>query len=357
MRKTYLDNLKWITVVLVVLYHVIYMFNGIVTAGVIGPFRQVQYQDVFQYIVYPWFMLLLFVVSGMSARFELERKDSRSFMRSRTRKLLVPSTIALLVYHGWTTGYFNMRISGAFESMGAVPKPVLYLIMALSGTAALWYIQMLWLFSVLLIAFRRIEKDRLYNLCGSISVPALAALVLLIWASANVLNTPIIVVYRFGIYGVGFLLGYLVFSHEEVMERLEKQWLPLTVIGGLAGILFTVLKWGEPYAEHVVLDTFLCNLYAWMGTLAMLAVMKKWGGFENPFSRWMTEQSWGLYLFHYFPLAASAWYLTQYAGNLPVIVIYLLVGIAAFLGAFIQYEIIRRIPILRWCVCGIGGKK
>ena len=35
MRKLYIDNIRWITVVLVVLYHVIYMFNGIETFGVI----------------------------------------------------------------------------------------------------------------------------------------------------------------------------------------------------------------------------------------------------------------------------------------------------------------------------------
>ena len=45
MRKLYIDNIRWITVVLVVLYHVIYMFNGIETFGVIGPFSDVQYQD------------------------------------------------------------------------------------------------------------------------------------------------------------------------------------------------------------------------------------------------------------------------------------------------------------------------
>ena len=65
MRKTYIDNIKWITVVLVVLYHVIFMFNGVTTYGVIGPFSEFQPQDVFQYIVYPWFMFLLFVVSGI----------------------------------------------------------------------------------------------------------------------------------------------------------------------------------------------------------------------------------------------------------------------------------------------------
>ena len=72
---------RWITVVLVVLYHVIYMFNGIETFGVIGPFSDVQYQDAFQYIVYPWFMLLLFAVSGMSARYELEHRSEKEFIK------------------------------------------------------------------------------------------------------------------------------------------------------------------------------------------------------------------------------------------------------------------------------------
>ena len=86
MRKTYLDNIRWITVFIVFVFHVIYMFNGIVTSGVLGPFSEVQYQDIFQYIVYPWFMLLLFVVSGMSARYSLEKRTAKEFIAMATRR-------------------------------------------------------------------------------------------------------------------------------------------------------------------------------------------------------------------------------------------------------------------------------
>ena len=55
-RKLYLDNIRWMTVVLVVIYHVVYMFNGVQPFGVIGPFREHQLQDCFPYLVYPWFM-------------------------------------------------------------------------------------------------------------------------------------------------------------------------------------------------------------------------------------------------------------------------------------------------------------
>mgnify|MGYP004656904131 FL=1 len=40
--------------------------------------------------------------------------------------------------------------------------------------------------------------------------------------------------------------------------------------------------------------------------------------------------------------------------NTPEVLVYLLVGIGAFVGAFLLNELISRIPILRWCVLGIG---
>ena len=355
MRKTYIDNIRWITVVLVVIYHVIYMFNGIVVFGVIGPISEMRYQDVFQYIVYPWFMLLLFVISGMSARFYLEHHSAKECIKSKTTKLLVPSTIGLFVFW-WTLGYYSTLIGGGFESIAAAPAPIRFLILAVSGTGPLWYIQLLWIFSMVLLLVRKIEKDNLYRLCEKVKVPVLLSLVFVIWGAAQVLNTPIIVVYRFGIYGVGFFLGYYVFSHDPVMDKLEKwRWALLPAALALGGA-FVIEFWGAPYAEHTVLDTFLCNLYAWTAVLAILASMKKWGNFENRFTKWMTRKSWGLYLFHYLPLAACAWYLHEYTA-LPAIAMYLCVAVAAFAGAYALYEIISRIPVLRWCVCGIRRNK
>ena len=101
MRRCYLDNIRWITGILVVFYHVIYLYNGVLPIGVIGPFRDVQYQDAIAYLLYPWFMVILFVVSGVSARLSLERRTPREFLRLQTRKLLVPSTLGLLAFNGF----------------------------------------------------------------------------------------------------------------------------------------------------------------------------------------------------------------------------------------------------------------
>ena len=67
-RKPYLDNLRWATVVLVLIYHAFYYFNAQGVLGGFGSFSQVQYQDAILYFVYPWFMVLLFVISGICAQ-------------------------------------------------------------------------------------------------------------------------------------------------------------------------------------------------------------------------------------------------------------------------------------------------
>ncbi len=229
-RKHYIDNIRWITVVIVVIYHVLYMYNGEGIQGVLGKITdlEVQYYDVYQYFVYPWFMLVLFIISGISSRIYLERHTEKEFIRSRTTKLLVPCTIGILVFQ-WIQGYINMSFGDAFSTMQGTPKLIVFLIMIVSGIGVLWYIQLLWLFSVLLIPIRKIEKDRLWNLGSKTNIVALILMVVLIHLAAQILNTPIISVYRIGLYLTGFLLGHFVFSHDEVIDVLKK-WFPLIAV-------------------------------------------------------------------------------------------------------------------------------
>ena len=351
-RRIYLDNIRWITVVIVVIYHIIYMFNGVQPFGVIGPFKKHQLQDAFQYVVYPWFMALLFVVSGMSARYYLEKHDTKTFVREKTRKLLVPSTIGLLVFQ-WILGYYNMKISGALDQLSAMPKPVLYVLFALSGTGVLWYLQMLWLFSMLLLLVHRIEKDRIWNQGAKVPVWLLALMVILAYGAAQILNTPVVTVYRFGIYGFCFFVGYFIFSHDVVIDRLSRYWIVFGAAAVCMGIYYTVHFFGENYAVEPVVNHMTASWYCWFAIIAILAFMKKYGDRSDQLTKWMTKKSWGLYVLHYLPLAIAAYCLNRYASNLPSGVVYMLVGVSAFGGAFVLDALISRIPIIRWCVLGI----
>lgn len=354
MRKHYIDNIRWITVVTVVIYHVFYMFNGVADDGVIGAFKNTQYQDVLQYILYPWFMVLLFIVSGMCAKYCLDKTSVKKFISIRTRKLLVPSTLGLFVFQ-WIQGYFNMKIGGAFERMPKLPKVILYLIMSVSGTGVLWFIQMLWLFSLLLCLIRKIEKGKLLALCERTNVIILVLLGVPLWASAQILNTPVIAVYRFGIYGVSFLFGYFVFSHEKVIERLTKYRFVFLICAVILGVAEVKVYFGENYAVNPVVNSPLSVAYLWCCVLCFLGMAKRYLDFTNKFCNFMSNKSWGLYIFHYLPLSAVALMLTSYT-NFPPILIYIITAVSAFIGAYVLYEIISRIPLLRYLVLGINKK-
>ncbi len=355
MRKSYIDNLRWVTVVLVVFYHVFYMYNAEGILGTLGKITdlQVQYFDLYQYIVYPWFMALLFIVSGISARYYIERHTGKEFIKSRTVKLLVPSTIGLFVFQ-FIQGYINV----SFSEAGYIEAPgfVKYIIYCLSGIGVLWYIQMLWLFSLVIVLIKKIDKDRFWNICRKTPFWVLILIAVLFWGAGQILNTPVIVSYRFGFYFLAYLLGYFVFSHDEVIE-VTKRYFPLfAVIAVGLGTAFCIVYFGQNYADDPVYRSPLFLLYGWFGCVAMVGGFAKFFDFTNKFTKWMGSHSWGLYIFHYLGISMVALYLAK-PGLVPAWGCYLLSTIAGFGLSYILYFVISKIPFFRWAVLGISKKE
>lgn len=365
MRKHYLDNIRWMTIIAVVLYHVIYMYNG---EGVVGPAGKitnmnVQYQDIFQYIVYPWLMPIFFIVSGVSSRIYLENHTGKEYFKSRTVKCLVPVTLGLLVFQ-FLQGYVNVSLSGALESMAqqmpgapeVVVNIVKVIIILASGIGVLWTLQMLWLFSPALLLVKVIDKDRLWKVCKKTPIWVIILLVVPVFGAAQIGNTPIIVVYRFGYYFFLFLLGYFVFSHDEVIERMKK-WFPVFLIPAIGlGVAFCILTFGQNYADNPVYRSPLFVAYGYFGCMAILSCMARFGDVSNKFTQWMNKRSFGLYIFHYLGISSVGCFLAK-PGIISPLAAYVLSTVAGFGGAILLYEIISRIPVYRWMVMGMSKKK
>ena len=336
MRKHYLDNIRWITVIIVVIYHVLYMYNGEGILGGLGKITNlpVQYYDVFQYLVYPWFMPVLFVVSGISARLYLDKHSEKEFLKSRTLKLLVPSTIGLFVFQ-FIQGYVSMSLGGGFDGLVAegVPTPVIFLIMVVSGSGVMWYMHLLWIYCVVLVLIRKIERGKLLELGARSPLWLMVLFLFPIWGGAQIFNTPIISVYRFAFYFVFFVLGYYVLSNDEVIDRLKKIAVPLMASAVAVCIIFAVTYFGENYADKPINRGFIYALDAYLGTLAMLAGMARFGDFANDFTKWMSGHSFGLYVFHYLGISSVALIFAK-PGLLPAPACYALSLLAGFVFGY-----------------------
>ena len=367
-RKHWMDNLRWVTVLLVLFYHVFYFYNNKGVFGGVGGFGEYpqyrQYQDVVMYILYPWFMPLLFILAGISARYALQMQSAKEWFKTRTRKLLVPGTIGLFVFH-WMVGYFNTVVAsrqGVFDGMPAIAK---YFMMAISGTGPLWFIQVLWLLCLVLLLVRAIDrKDKFWNLCGKANLVVVILLGVLFWVGEQTLiKNPrpesldgLLNLYKPLFYLVPFLLGYFVFSHDEVQEKLEKAWIPLLACAVVAGTVLIITTFGQDNTSPQYLGSPLNCLYGWLMCLAMMGWFKARFNRTGAFAGYMTRSSYGIYIVHYLVIA-SLGYMMKYYTSLAPWMMYVILFLAVMVLSPVIYEIIRRIPFVRWCVLGIKKQK
>lgn len=355
-RKPFIDNIRWITVVLVVAYHVVYVYNS----GIIPDLNIVSQLNVFCWLVYPWFMAALFLVAGISSRYSLQKRSNREFAKERAQRLLVPS-IAGIFLLGWIAGSVILYYHGA-EMFGnnasQIPGPVQYLLSCFFGMGPLWFAHELFLASMILLLIRVIDKkDRLWMLCGKLNMIGILLLGALVWGSSQILNTPYLTVYRNGIYIFTFLLGYFVFSHDKVLEKLKKWHLPLGIAALVIAAAYIIYHFdANNYTELAILNSPFTNLYVWSVTLALLGCGQQQMNFETKFTRYMSRNSFNIYVLHYPIVIGTGWLLIAYF-HLPFVLNYAIVLLSTIILLPLLIEFIKRIPVLRFLLLGMSKKE
>lgn len=349
MRKHYLDNIRWSIVLLVLIYHVFYMFNGVGIPGGIPEAKNIPVFDTAATVIYPWFMVVLFIVAGISARYSLQKRTTIQFIKERTVKLLLPSTLGLFVIH-WITGYLNIKMGGG---LAYIPKALVYPVSVISGIGPLWFLHMLFVFSCILILLRKVDKaDKIWTLCGKIRLPVILLLFLLIFGAAQILNMPVLTIYRFGIYFTSFLIGYYVFSHEKVPEMIEKIRIPMLCLAVTGAVLYALYYGGSDYTSSACLQSVMTNLYLWIAVLAVIGCCRRYFNYETAFTRYMRKAGFGIFILHYTVLITTCYTLHFYF-DFPAVCNYMIALVIELLMTFMSYEVIRRIPLVRFIVLGI----
>ncbi|MBQ7029273.1 MAG: acyltransferase [Thermoguttaceae bacterium] len=365
-RSHYLDFIRGATVVLVVVYHVFFARNYVLGFGGLLPTNGPGFGDALTTFVYPWLMFSLFLVAGISARLSLNRRSNREFFRERTAKLLVPSTLGVLVFHSWTLGLITTASAPGLVDP-SIPSFVFPIVCVLGGQGPLWFAQLLFVYSALLVLFRRrpartatVAKSEVASSRDSDEASLFSTFVwtlffvaatLGVWGSAQVLNAPVITVYRFGIYGFAFLLGYLVFHRADVEAALVRTRWFWGVCALVFGVVYFRRFFGANYADGPVLRHWLTNVYAWTATLAILGFAKRYVDRPTRFTTFLARTSFGLYVFHMFFVYAATLLFARFC-DVPAPLEIALVAAVSFAGSYATYFAVRRVPGLRFLVLG-----
>lgn len=96
MRKYYVDNLRWIVILLLVPYHAAMAWN------VWGEPNYIYFESnqiISSIVVFfsPYFMPLMFFLAGISTRFALQKRTIGQYVLERTKKLLIPFIIGTVL--------------------------------------------------------------------------------------------------------------------------------------------------------------------------------------------------------------------------------------------------------------------
>lgn len=347
-RKNYIDNLRWLSILLLFPFHTAMIYNDYGENWYIF-FKAVPAVSAFTIATYSWFMPLLFVLAGISASLALEKRTPGQFVKERFFKLFIPlvSGILLIIpaqtyfaerfHNGYTGSYFQQYV------LFFTKKTDLTGYTGGFTPGHLWFI--LFLFVISLIA---LPIMILYRKSGNkvkaekIRIPILLPLFLITYLMTGILD--------FGGKSVGeyftlFLLGFFFLSRDEVIARLEKSRWPLFVAAIILNALTVVFHFNKFMDQGFSADIYQ-RLVGWVSILAFLGMAKRYFNFRNNATAYLAKGSFPIYVFHQTCLVATAFYVVKICPNpavqIPLILVFTL------LLTFGVYELFRRIPVTRF---------
>ena len=343
MRKHYIDNLRSLAILLLFPVHTFMIWNDFGSRFYIWEGEN-KILSTLIVLVNPWFMPLLFVLAGMSARYALGKRSEKEFAVQKIRKLGIPflSGLALLVpvQTLYARKYFAGYEGGYWENL----KYFFTHITDLSGydgaftPGHLWFILFLFLIAMATLPlFRKLPVQRVLEKIERTPVLIVLLLFLPVWGMYYLGN--------FGGFSLGknfalYLLGYYVLSNDSVLERLEK-YKGLLYGLWLAG---TVLLGSLYYAFSYYGDLWIC-LTGWISILALLVAGKNRLNIQNKCTNFFRGISYPVYLLHQSILVAVAYYVVQTRWSVACQALGICLG--SFLLTVAACSLLRRIPGLR----------
>lgn len=358
-RKYYIDNLRWMAILLLFPFHAAQIWSGGEYSGFYIWSHTNTPLYVFSTVVYPWYMTLLFAIAGMSCKYALWKRTYKQFVLERTKKLLIPFLFGLIVlvpvmtytaevfFHGYTGNYWQQY--GLF--FGKVTDLTGY--QGGFTPAHLWFLLYLFVISLAVLPIIFLQKkylqEQLNSQAGNASYAFIVLLFVPEWLSQYVLN---IGGKSIGQFAVLFLFGYYVLSEESVLQKLEKYRLISSAGFTLSGALY-----GYLYCFVNLRNLWMTGLYiffGWMGILTLLGIGRAKLNIHNRVCDYLTRASFPVYILHMPILVVTGFFVLKLslgvAGQFSVIV---LISISV---TFLLYEIIKRIPVLAFFL-GIAKQK
>ena len=346
MRKHFIDELRWIDVFLLIPYHAAMAWN------VWGEPNYVFFTGnklISSIVVFlsPYYMPLMFLLAGISTRYALRKRTCKQYVTERAKRLLVPLVFGTAVFMPLMTYMADKNscgYSGGFLRHYGVFFTKYTDLTGADGGFSLgqfWFLLYLFVISLISAGIVSLQKKHIALEMPKISFPAIC----LLGAPLPLLN---------GLLSAGgkslaeytyiFLVGYYVFSDDEVIEK-AAGYLPFTLAVGLSASAADVYLFIWSSKDLTVLNTAAKYISEWSMLLALMGTGKKYLDRTCMVTDYMSKRSFPFFSFHYIWLVMFQYALAGVFENNTVL-LYLVPVALSYIATLLCCEVCLRIPAL-----------
>jgi len=361
-RVYYLDWLRVLAILTVFVYHTTRLFN--VEEWAVKNPTWYPSVEAWNRFATAWMLPLIFVVSGASLFYAVGKgegglKGAGKFIKDKALRLLVPVVVCDLT-HASLQAYLNRLTHGQFSGSYFQYLPQYFFDDFELEGAHLWYLWVLFVFSVLLYPLLRWFKGRGQGVFSKLSdwlalpgavyalaLPAMVLAVLFDYQGTELANAG----WLYIVYLWLTLAGFLVVSGERLQDSIERlRWLSLPI--GLIAVVFSILLVG--LGELPAFGTWRYTLAwgiralgSWCCVLAILGFGRKYLNYTTPFLKYANEAVLPFYILHQTVILGVGYFVVQWA--IPDLLKWLIVVPVSFAIIMVVYEfLVRRYNVVRF---------
>ena len=325
-RVHYIDNLRWITISLLVIYHACMAYNTWGEKNYIF-FRDIKPLAFIVVLISPWFMPLMFLLAGVSASYSLSKRGYGKFIGERFKRLGIPLLIGLIINTpvlSYIADLTHNHYQGNFIQHYVIFYSRFTDLSGYDGGFALghlWFLLALILISLIAcLVIKLLPQNRTLLLITGIVLAVAGAAAF----DFKPLGKPLIT------YLCAFLLGYFFFSKKDFVKKLAAfkwEFVAVFVVATIANAVLFIYAGGPKVLNNI------CNYSSLISGLpALICIGHDHLDFTGKLPERFSKLSYRFYIVH-FPVVV----LSQYFLNLTGMSIILNFFLTLVIGYLLTY--------------------
>jgi glucan biosynthesis protein C len=360
-RAYYLDWIRIGVILLLVPFHSAITFTTSGDGFIRYP-QHVPAMDIGLWFLSIWIMPVLFVVAGSASFYSLQHRTWWQYEGERRMKLLIPLLAGILLVCP-PMAYLRARFMGSFQgnlfqfyprffTNGSYPQGDF-------NWGHLWFLAYLYVFAVILLPlFMKMKREQ----ARTSVVAASATLEKGLWIYLAAL--PLMVIYallspffpgqynliwdwaHFTLFLVLVFYGFLFALNDRILENIQRIRTFSLVFTCLLFIAAASLRTSAIGAALSPLFSAYHVLMLFAMVLAVLGYARQFLNLPNRLYHYLNNASFPFYIFHFLPVTIASYYIAR--SDFNIWLKYLVIIVFAYAATFALYEIIRRVPVIRF---------